>query len=66
MGKHKLKRFAEIDTFKNVLQFGLTNKINFEHKGKWAVDYFKNNNYSTFFKKYSNNILVFLQFHFFN
>ena len=44
MGKHKLKRFAEIDTFKNVLQFGLTNKINFEHKGKWAVDFFKNNN----------------------
>ncbi|MEN9522323.1 MAG: tRNA ((46)-N7)-methyltransferase TrmB [Bacteroidota bacterium] len=44
MGKHKLKRFAELETFKNVMQFGLTNKINFTHKGKWATDYFKNHN----------------------
>lgn len=44
MAKHKLKRFAELSTFKNVMQFGLTNKINFTYKGKWASDYFKNNN----------------------
>ena len=40
MGKDKLRRFAEIDTFSNVLQLD-TGK---PYKGKWAADFFSNNN----------------------
>ncbi len=38
MGKDKLKRFAELETFTNVFQ------LNPVHKGKWNADYFKNIN----------------------
>lgn len=40
MGKDKLKRFAEIATFDNVKQLG----AGLPYKGKWAADFFKNNN----------------------
>ena len=38
MGKDKLRRFAEIDTFSNVLQLDAGKPF----KGKWAKDFFKN------------------------
>ena len=38
MGKDKLKRFAEIDTFGNVVQLDAGKPF----KGKWAADFFKN------------------------
>ena len=38
MGKDKLRRFAEIDTFSNVLQLEAGKPL----KGKWASDFFKN------------------------
>ena len=38
MGKDKLRRFAEIDTFSNVLQLDEGKPL----KGKWARDFFKN------------------------
>ncbi len=37
MGKDKLKRFAELETFHNVFQ------LNPIHKGKWNQNYFQNN-----------------------
>lgn len=40
MGKDKLRRFAEIDTFSNVLQLDAGKP----YQGKWAVDFFKNDN----------------------
>lgn len=40
MGKDKLKRFAEIATFDNVIQLDAGKP----YKGKWASDFFKNNN----------------------
>ena len=40
MGKDKLRRFAEIDTFSNVFQMDGGKPL----KGKWAADFFKNNN----------------------
>jgi len=40
VGKDKLRRFAEIDTFSNVLQLDAGK----EFKGKWSGDFFKNNN----------------------
>jgi len=39
VGKDKLRRFAEIDTFSNVLQLEAGQPL----KGKWAADFFKNN-----------------------
>lgn len=45
MGKDKLKRFEEIKTFKNVFQPSMEElKKGFEVKGKWNLEYFKNNN----------------------
>ena len=38
MGKDKLRRFAEIDSFSNVLQLDAGKPF----KGKWASDFFKN------------------------
>jgi tRNA (guanine-N7-)-methyltransferase len=38
VGKDKLRRFAEIDTFNNVLQLDAGKPF----KGKWAADFFKN------------------------
>lgn len=40
MGKDKLKRFAEVATFSNVVQLD----AGLPYKGKWAKDFFKNNN----------------------
>lgn len=40
MGKDKLRKFAEIDTFPNVYQLHLGKVL----KGRWAEDHFKNNN----------------------
>ncbi|MGZ3833773.1 MAG: tRNA (guanosine(46)-N7)-methyltransferase TrmB, partial [Mucilaginibacter sp.] len=40
MGKDKLKRFAEVDTFSNVLQLDAGKPF----KGKWTADFFKNDN----------------------
>jgi len=40
VGKDKLRRFAEIDTFSNVLQLDAGKPF----KGSWAADFFKNNN----------------------
>ncbi len=40
MGKDKLRRFAEIDTFSNVLQLDAGKP----YQGKWAKDFFKNGN----------------------
>lgn len=46
MGKNKLKRFAENDTFPNLFQPPLDEVLGnkFELKGKWHGDYFKNAN----------------------
>jgi tRNA (guanine-N7-)-methyltransferase len=40
MGKDKLRRFAEIDTFSNVFQLEAGKAL----KGKWASGFFKNDN----------------------
>jgi tRNA (guanine-N7-)-methyltransferase len=40
MGKDKIRRFAEIDTFSNVLQLDAGKP----YLGKWAADFFKNDN----------------------
>jgi tRNA (guanine-N7-)-methyltransferase len=40
VGKDKLRRFAEIDTFSNVLQLDAGKAL----KGIWAINQFKNNN----------------------
>ncbi|MFB2118124.1 tRNA (guanosine(46)-N7)-methyltransferase TrmB [Parapedobacter sp. 2B3] len=39
MGKDKLRKFREIDTFANVLQLDAGKPM----KGRWAIDYFGNN-----------------------
>ena len=45
MGKDKLKRFAEIETFHNVIQPSMDEVLNgFHLKGKWHKDYFRNDN----------------------
>lgn len=46
MGKNKLKKFAEMDTFSNVFQypFSVIQKEGFSLKGKWNKEYFKNDN----------------------
>lgn len=46
MGKNKLKRFAENETFTNLFQPALAEILNtdFGLKGKWNSEYFKNNN----------------------
>ena len=62
MGKNKLKQFADIKTFKNVVEFELSSfekfsnlsttidediaepKSDFRLKGKWAADFFNNEN----------------------
>lgn len=46
MGKGKLEKFAELETFKNVFQypFSVIQDIPFEMKGHWRDDYFHNDN----------------------
>ncbi len=46
MGKNKLKKFAEMDTFTNVIQAPMHNPWQDDHemKGKWNEHFFKNNN----------------------
>lgn len=38
MGKDKLRKFAEVSTFKNVVQLDAGK----EYKGKWAKEFFQN------------------------
>ena len=45
MGKDKLKRFAEIETFNNVIQPSMDEVLNgFYLKGNWHKEHFKNDN----------------------
>lgn len=46
MGKNKLKKFAEMETFPKVLQvpFGKLREEGFEMRGKWHGDFFGNDN----------------------
>ena len=46
MGKNKLKKFAEMDTFDNVFQypFAIVERDGFPLKGRWKSDFFKNDN----------------------
>lgn len=45
MGKGKLAKFAEMETFSNVFQypFSVVDNVPFELKGHWREQYFKNN-----------------------
>lgn len=45
MGKGKLAKFAEMETFSNVFQypFSVVDNVPFEMKGHWREQYFKNN-----------------------
>ncbi|MGQ1890405.1 tRNA (guanosine(46)-N7)-methyltransferase TrmB [Thermophagus sp. OGC60D27] len=46
MGKNKLKKFAEMDTYPHVVQAEFKDVLNADHplKGKWRQDFFKNDN----------------------
>lgn len=46
MGKGKLAKFAEMETFRNVFQYpySVIDNVPFEMKGRWREDYFKNDN----------------------
>ena len=46
MGKNKLKKFAEMETFENVFQypFAVIEREGFSLKGNWKKDFFKNDN----------------------
>ena len=46
MGKNKLKKFAEMETFDNVFQypFAVVEREGFPLKGNWKRDFFKNDN----------------------
>lgn len=46
MGKNKLKKFAEMETFDNVFQypFAVVEREGFPLKGNWRRDFFKNDN----------------------
>lgn len=46
MGKNKLKKFAEMETFDNVFQypFAVVEREGFPLKGNWKSDFFKNDN----------------------
>ena len=46
MGKNKLKKFAEMNTFENVFQypFAVVEHEGFPLKGKWKSDFFRNDN----------------------
>lgn len=44
MSKNKLEKFAQMATFKNVVQPEELMVKDFEYKGKWSADFFHNNN----------------------
>ena len=46
MGKGKLEKFAELETFPNVFQYpySVIAERPFEMKGRWRIDFFKNEN----------------------
>ena len=46
MGKGKLAKFAEMETFNNVFQYpySVIDNVPFEMKGKWREEFFKNDN----------------------
>ena len=46
MGKGKLAKFAEMETFNNVFQYpySVIDNVLFEMKGKWREEFFKNDN----------------------
>ena len=44
MSKNKLEKFAQMATFKNVVQPEELMAKDFEYKGKWSADFFHNNN----------------------
>lgn len=46
MSKGKLKKFAEMETFKNVFQYpyGVISEVPFEMRGRWREQYFHNDN----------------------
>ena len=46
MGKNKLAKFEDMERFENVIQvpYRKLKQENFELKGKWAKDFFKNEN----------------------
>ncbi len=45
MGKNKLKKFAEINSFSNVIQPQSHHTLNrFIYRGRWTSDYFRNDN----------------------
>ena len=46
MGKGKLAKFAEMETFNNVFQYpySVIDNLPFEMKGKWREEFFKNDN----------------------
>ena len=46
MGKGKLQKFAEMETFSNVFQypFSVIENVPFEMKGHWREQYFHNDN----------------------
>lgn len=46
MGKGKLAKFAEMETFNNVFQYpySIIDNVPFEMKGKWREEFFKNDN----------------------
>lgn len=46
MGKNKLAKFDEMETFEHVIQapYNKIEQVNFVLKGNWAKDFFKNNN----------------------
>ena len=46
MGKNKLKKFSEMETFQNVFQFpfSVLKEKGFPMKGRWREDFFHNDN----------------------
>jgi len=46
VGKHKVARWAELETFNNVIQPDILNRFGNDHsvKGKWRTDIFRNEN----------------------
>lgn len=46
MGKGKLAKFAEMETFRNVFQYpySVIDDVPFDMKGRWREEYFKNDN----------------------